>query len=358
MNTLLLGVMCFSSQTMGLVIYDSFDDGNLRDDSPVSWTAGVPENGDLVLRGNFPGFFEAYPSQIEPSANWSMQTQFRLGGPFYMALMADAGPVGGGFSNGWAGFEPESRLWIGSVFTWLESVDTDLRPIDEDVILQVDTFDNNYRVWAWRPTEVRPDEPLLERTIVVNPDSLPKLIVNSPGNEAPEATFRWVQFSNERSLPAPEILSLLTGDFDNNGILNVSDIELLSAAISSGANESRFDLTDDTVVNREDLVDLVTSQMGTWIGDANLDGEFNSSDMISVFSAGKYESGQTATWTEGDWNGDTTFDSADLIAAFSDGGYELGPRQAVSSVPEPSLGLWGIFAALLCVRRSCRRRLA
>ena len=140
--------------------------------------------------------------------------------------------------------------------------------------------------------------------------------------------------------------------------MNVSDIDLLSAAISSGANESRFDLTNDTVVNRDDLVDLVTSQMGTWIGDANLDGEFNSSDMISVFSAGKYESGQTATWTEGDWNGDTTFDSADLIAAFSDGGYELGPRQAVSSVPEPSLGLWGIFAALVCVIGSRRHRLA
>ena len=45
----------------------------------------------------------------------------------------------------------------------------------------------------------------------------------------------------------------------------------------------------------------------TWIGDANLDGEFNSGDMVQVFVGGKYETGEDAGWEEGDWNGDMKF---------------------------------------------------
>ena len=73
-----------------------------------------------------------------------------------------------------------------------------------------------------------------------------------------------------------------------------------------------------------------------WIGDANLDGEFNSADLVKVFQAAKYETGEVAAWSQGDWNADRIFDSSDLIAAFQDGGYEMGPKAAVAAVPEPS----------------------
>lgn len=63
-------------------------------------------------------------------------------------------------------------------------------------------------------------------------------------------------------------------------------------------------------------------------GDANLDGHFNSSDLVAVFQAGKYETMQPATWAEGDWNGDGVFDSGDLVAAFQDGCYEDGDMYA------------------------------
>ena len=69
----------------------------------------------------------------------------------------------------------------------------------------------------------------------------------------------------------------------------------------------------------------------TRIGDSNLDGEFNSSDFVSVFKAGLYESDGGATWMTGDWDGDGRFDSSDFVLAFSDGGYEQGP---VAVVPE------------------------
>ena len=61
--------------------------------------------------------------------------------------------------------------------------------------------------------------------------------------------------------------------------------------------------------------------------------------MVAVFQAGKYELEVDAGWAEGDWTGDRRFGSEDLVVAFQDGGYELGPRGAVSAVPEPSCAI-------------------
>ena len=60
------------------------------------------------------------------------------------------------------------------------------------------------------------------------------------------------------------------------------------------------------------------------VGDADCDGYFSTSDLVTVFEAGKYEDGipKNATFAEGDWNFDGDFDSSDLIAAFRIGWYE------------------------------------
>ena len=91
------------------------------------------------------------------------------------------------------------------------------------------------------------------------------------------------------------------------------------------------------------------------MGDSNLDGEFNSSDFVTVFSAGEYEDelAGNSTWATGDWNGDKDFNSSDFVAAFSDGGYEKGPR-AVAAVPEPSGMI--MFLACLAALPVLRRR--
>ena len=98
-----------------------------------------------------------------------------------------------------------------------------------------------------------------------------------------------------------------------------------------------------------------TEQMAGWAdGDWQGDMRFNSGDLVDVFQAGKYETEELARWSEGDWSGDERFGSGDLIVAFQDGGYELGMRPAVAAVPEPSglilltLGLIG----MRCVRRT------
>ena len=89
------------------------------------------------------------------------------------------------------------------------------------------------------------------------------------------------------------------------------------------------------------------------MGDANMDLEFTSSDMVQVFVAGLYETGQTATWAQGDWDGDTVFSSSDFVVAFNDGGYERGLRDDVAAVPEPSAILL-ISLAIACLLRRAR----
>ena len=124
------------------------------------------------------------------------------------------------------------------------------------------------------------------------------------------------------------------GDYNGNGELDAEDIDQLSAAVEGGLADGKFDLNSDGSVNADDRLFWINELVNTYVGDSNLDGEFNSSDFVVVFTAGKYESGEAATYAEGDWNGDMLFNSSDFVAAFGQGGYERGPKPA--AVPEPS----------------------
>ncbi len=111
-------------------------------------------------------------------------------------------------------------------------------------------------------------------------------------------------------------------------------------------------MNSDNLVNELDRVFWINDLKKSYFGDANLDGEFNSSDLVVVFTSGKYETGSAAGWSEGDWNGDMLFESGDMVTAFTAGGYELGPREAVAAVPEPSgLILFALGLLALRVRR-------
>ena len=108
-------------------------------------------------------------------------------------------------------------------------------------------------------------------------------------------------------------------------------------------------------MNLDDLQLWVADLKGTWIGDANLDGEFVTSDFVDVFQSGKYETGAEASWSEGDWNADLRFDTSDFVQAFVDGGFEMGPREAVQVVPEPNGILMLLFGVICLVRRRCSK---
>lgn len=77
-------------------------------------------------------------------------------------------------------------------------------------------------------------------------------------------------------------------------------------------------------------------KMQTYFGDANLDGEFDSTDLVDVFVTGEYEDAipGTSTSADGDRNGDGDFNASDLGLALRIAGFKQDPRLAV--VPEPA----------------------
>ena len=190
----------------------------------------------------------------------------------------------------------------------------------------------------------------------------------------PESNFGWIlngvetsrtakrfdsrEASNETNRPTLAIeftLAGLVGDFDGNGILDAADIDALSAEVAANSNNGAFDVTGDGVVDQADRTEWVSNLRGTFLGDSNLDGEFNSTDLVVIFRANTYEDGipGNSTWETGDWTGDGDFDTSDLVAAFAEGGYEQGPK-AVMAVPEPaesSIAAFIVMATLVAARR-------
>ncbi len=157
------------------------------------------------------------------------------------------------------------------------------------------------------------------------------------------------------SLQNAVFLSGLPGDFNRDGVLGADDINDLTTQSSSGSNAAGYDLNNNAQVDSADVVVWVKDLFKSWMGDANLDGEFSSSDLVAVLSSGTYEADVDAVWTTGDFNGDGRTNSSDLVVALTDGGYELGPRAAVSAVPEPTAALLAAMAVALLI---CRRRRA
>ena len=140
--------------------------------------------------------------------------------------------------------------------------------------------------------------------------------------------------------------NLNPGDFNQDGIVDVLDIDLLCAEIQADGLNDDYDLTSDGSVNRNDMNELVVNILQTTFGDANLDGVFNSSDFVAVFAFGQYEDAidGNSTWASGDWNCDGNFTSSDLVFALQGGGY-----QSEAALPMPRR--WALAASMDPVRR-------
>lgn len=159
--------------------------------------------------------------------------------------------------------------------------------------------------------------------------------------------------------PLEENLVLGTYTFELISVDPFDEIEALSAAIRTGSDPPDLDINGDGSVNADDRIHWVKENQNTYFGDANLDGEFNSSDFVRVFEKGEYEDDipLNSRWEEGDWNGDADFTSTDFIVAFQDGGYERGPLEGSASVPEPS-GIPLVASGLMLLVASARRNFA
>ncbi len=135
----------------------------------------------------------------------------------------------------------------------------------------------------------------------------------------------------------------LLGDFNMNLQFDAADIDLLSESIRNESTDiPRYDLDANGRLDAGDRQHWVNQIAHTFFGDANLDGRFDSGDLVSVFTAGQYEDTvpRNSTWSTGDWSGDLEFTTDDLIVAFQDGGFEKAPPSVPNAaVPEPNPGL-------------------
>lgn len=85
----------------------------------------------------------------------------------------------------------------------------------------------------------------------------------------------------------------------------------------------RILLNEDHRVDAIDRDQLVIKTMGLAYGDANLDGRFDSEDLVAIFVAGQYDDNtvSNSTLSTGDWDGDGEFDDNDLAFALQQGQY-------------------------------------
>jgi hypothetical protein len=341
----------------GKFFTDDFKDGNHLDQSPVSWSIGegVPSaiaisDGELKIATNARGSTSVWADS--PNSNYRdgiFRTQLswtEFSRPeAYAGLWVRSANLG---ESIWAGMQPGGAFGIGRsgngqvvVGEW--RANSSLDAFNGYVNLELAVKGTQFSMTAWQEGRRKPTRPQFE----FFDDNFP---VGTIGVSADPNSIRTttVGFRYFQALP------YLTGDYSDSGALDSADIDLLSLEIAAGTNDLSHDLTDDSLVNQDDLAFWVKDLKNTWFGDSNLDGEFNSADLIAIFTAGEYEDAieDNSGWAEGDWDGDGDFNSGDLIAAFTDGGYEQGSRPAANAVPEPASIVMLMFGLIgIAVRR-------
>lgn len=156
-------------------------------------------------------------------------------------------------------------------------------------------------------------------------------------------------------------------DYDANLTMDGRDIDRIGRAIRDPTRVDwrefqRYDLDGSGMLDRSDLETMLQTYLGVDFGDMNLDGYFDSTDLIDALAAGFYDRPVEAGWSSGDWNQDTRFDSTDLLIAFQAGNYVashgLPPDAPVAPspmVPEPSGAALGLaMVVVICGRAAAK----
>jgi hypothetical protein len=125
---------------------------------------------------------------------------------------------------------------------------------------------------------------------------------------------------------APFVGVVLAGDFNNDYVVNATDIDLLSAAIKTTNPDSKFDLTGEGSVNSADMDYLIKTILHTYYGDADLNGSVGVSD-LSVLAA-YYNTASGASWANGDFDGNGAVGVSDLSILAAN--YNSGSASTVS----------------------------
>ena len=149
----------------------------------------------------------------------------------------------------------------------------------------------------------------------------------------------------------------ILGDFDDNGLLQLADIDQLVAAVAGSSGDLLFDLDGNGTLSLSDVDEWRTiagaanlSSMGAYLpGDGNLDGVVDASD-FNLWNGNKFTS--VAAWSAGDFNADGVVDASDFNLW---NGNKFQSADVVFSVPEPD-GLGCLLVLSFLVFRSGKSR--
>ncbi len=144
----------------------------------------------------------------------------------------------------------------------------------------------------------------------------------APGDYSASLRERVSDLYGNRLLPyTPLLFSVASatpdGDFNDDGLYDLLDIDALVAEIAAGTHQAVFDLTGDSLVDLADrdawLAEAGGVNLGLGLryllGDANLDGVVDTSD-FNLWNAHKFTA--VAAWSQGDFNADGVVDTSDF----------------------------------------------
>jgi hypothetical protein len=121
-----------------------------------------------------------------------------------------------------------------------------------------------------------------------------------------------------------EVLAAMVGDTDGDGDIDADDIDLLFANL--GSTDAAFDVASNGgSADGSDVDALVLDVLGTFFGDANLDGTVDLIDLSAL--ASNFDN--AAGWAGGDFSGDGLVNLIDLSVLATNFG-------STAAVPEPA----------------------
>ena len=145
---------------------------------------------------------------------------------------------------------------------------------------------------------------------------------------------------------AGPLVTLPSGDFDDNGLFECADVNSLVAQIAAGTNNAAFDMTGDGLVDTDDLNSWLAAGGAANLdsgapylsGDATLDGSVDVSD-FNNWNANKFTN--DVGWCGGDFTADGSVDVSDFNEWNANKFQSSGVPVAV---PEPGhLWAWAVM---------------
>ena len=173
------------------------------------------------------------------------------------------------------------------------------------------------------------------------------IVISNPGQSTDGVDLYSREHSTVNQRPklsilySPVPMPSKLGDFNLDDVVDNSDITMLLTAILAGSMDPAFNVDGNGDLDNQDYDHLIRNILQVPYGDANLDRQFDSADLVTVFQAGEYEDGimVNSTWASGDWNGDRDFDSSDLVKAFQEGAYEQPAGFIAATVGQSSTAI-------------------